>query len=111
MSVSHERLLLLKNARVNKNLGFDDICNEKHVRIAYNNHPQLFVLNSKSGEMVNIPDFPDQPFPSVGLRTGVSKEWQIQASFFEANNVRSGPVAPDDWIFHLLHNTSRESCT
>ena len=87
MSVSHERLLLLKNAKVNRNIGFDDICNEKHVRIAYNNHPQLFVLNSKSGEMVDIPDFPGQPFPSVGLSTGISKEWQIQALFFKTNNV------------------------
>ena len=92
MSVSHERLLLLENAKVNRNLGFDNICNEKRVRIAYNNHPQLFVLNSKSGEMVNIPDFPGQPFPSVGLSTGVAKEWQIQALFFKTNNVTP------DWI-------------
>ena len=92
MSVSHERLLLLKSATVNRNLGFDNICNEKRVRIAYNNHPQLFVLNSKSGEMVNIPDFQGQPFPSVGLAAGVAKEWQIQALFFETNN-----VIPD-WI-------------
>ena len=47
MNVSHERLLLLKNANVNENFGFDDICFEKHVRIPYNNHPQLFVFNSK----------------------------------------------------------------
>ena len=38
-SVLHERLLLLKNATVNTNLGFDDVCKEKHAYVAYNNEP------------------------------------------------------------------------
>ena len=33
-SVFHEKLLLLKNATVNRNLGFDEICDEKQVFIA-----------------------------------------------------------------------------
>ena len=37
MSVSHERLLLLKIAKVNRNLSFDEVCGEKHVLIAYRN--------------------------------------------------------------------------
>ena len=38
MSVSHERLLLLKNAAVNRNLSFDNVCVEKHVVVAYINY-------------------------------------------------------------------------
>ena len=34
-SVAHERLLLLKNATVNRGLGFDAVCDEKTVVIAY----------------------------------------------------------------------------
>ena len=30
MSVTHEGLLLLKSATVNRNLGFDEVCNEEH---------------------------------------------------------------------------------
>ena len=37
MSISHEGLLLLKNVKVNWNLGFDDVCKEKHVKIVYYN--------------------------------------------------------------------------
>ena len=59
MSVSHERLLLLKNATVNRNLGFDDVCKEKHVYVAYNNEPEVFGVINITWEMVK---FPVQPF-------------------------------------------------
>ena len=52
MSVSHERLLLLKSATVNRNLGFDDVCNEKHVIVAYNNKWGVFEVSPITGEMV-----------------------------------------------------------
>ena len=43
MSAYHEELLLFKNVTtVNKNLGFDDICKEKYVNVAYNNEPTVF---------------------------------------------------------------------
>ena len=42
MSVSHKRLLLLKNATVNWNLGFDNVCKEKHAIVAYNNEYETF---------------------------------------------------------------------
>ena len=45
MSVSYERLLLLKNATVNSNLGFNDVCNERHVIVAYNNLPTVFEVS------------------------------------------------------------------
>ena len=44
MSVSHKRQLLLKNATVNRNLGFDDICNEKQVFIAVEGGDWPFIL-------------------------------------------------------------------
>ena len=40
MSVYHEGLLLLKSATVDGNLGFDEVCKEKHVIVAYNNEPK-----------------------------------------------------------------------
>ena len=39
MSVYHEGLLLLKSSTAKRNLGFDEVCGEKHVYIAYNNEP------------------------------------------------------------------------
>ena len=45
MSVSYERLLLLKNATVNRNLDFNDVCNERHVIVAYNNLPTVFEVS------------------------------------------------------------------
>ena len=55
MSVSHERLLLLKSAAVNRDLGFNDVCKEKHVNVAYNMHPQLFWVSPITGKMKNLP--------------------------------------------------------
>ena len=51
MSVYHEGLLLLKSATVNRNLGFGEVCNEKHVYVAYNNDLEFEVSNI-TGEMV-----------------------------------------------------------
>ena len=80
MSVSHDRLFLLKNALVNSNLGFDDVCKEKLTLIAYNNEPPLFVVSE--GEM-----------EKNGFRSGVgfvslTLEWEIQEAFFEYNNIK-----------------------
>ena len=55
MSVSHERLLLLKNATVNSNLGFNDVCNEKHVFVAYNNLPGVFEVSiNRTTKFLNV---------------------------------------------------------
>ena len=55
MSVTHDRLLLLKNATVNRNLGFDGVCREKYVIVAYNNEPFAFEVSKVTGEMVRYP--------------------------------------------------------
>ena len=75
MSVSHEMLLLLKNATVNRNLGFDDVCGEKHVYVAYNKLP-VFVVHK--GEMVMWP--PVRPWVKY---YSLAMEWEVQAAFFK----------------------------
>ena len=51
LSISHERLLLLKNATVNRNLGFDEVCKEKRVSIAFNNEEWVFWAYGVPGNM------------------------------------------------------------
>ena len=80
MSISHERLLLLKNTTVNRNLGFDDMCKEKHVYVAYNNEYGGFQVSNITGEMVMEMD----PYVSY---VSVSSESEIQAAFFKYNNI------------------------
>ena len=82
MSTYHEGLLLFKNAtRVNKNLGFDDICKEKHAYVAYNNEYAGFEVSNITGKMVK---YPVQPY--VGYDP-VAWEWETQAAFFKYNNI------------------------
>ena len=82
MSVSHERLLLLKNATVNRNLGFDDVCKEKQVYVAYNNDAGIFEINNVTGEMVK---FPVQLYVSF---VQIAYDWEIQEAFYEFNNIK-----------------------
>ena len=77
-----KRLLLLKNATVNWNSGFDDVCKEKHVIVAYNNEPPLFEVNNITGEMV---EYPVEPYVSYNA---LAHEWEIQRAFFETNNIQ-----------------------
>ena len=81
MSVSHERLLLLKNATVNWNLGFDDVCKEKYVYVAYNNEPGAFEVSNITGEMV---EYPVEPYVSY---FNFAWEYEIQTAFFKSNNI------------------------
>ena len=82
MSVSHERLLLLKNATVNWNLGFDDVCKEKHVFVAYNNELPTFGVSNITGEMMRRPVTPQVEYLPMAW------EWEVQEKFFEANNLK-----------------------
>ena len=82
MSVSHERLLLLKNATVNGNLDFNDVCKEKHAYVAYNNDAPWFEFSDITGEMVK---YPVQPYIKYW---NVAFEWEIQAVFFATNNIK-----------------------
>lgn len=86
MSVFHDRLLLLKNETVKRNLDLDMVCLEKHVEIAYNNYPKHFEINSTSGEMIRKKGIFGQPYPSLGPEP-VSREWEIQNHFFIINKI------------------------
>ena len=80
MSVSHERLLLLKSATVNRNLGFDHICVKKHAVVGHNND-QWFEVSNITGEMVRWPVWPVVDYDPIAY------EWEIQAAFFKYNNI------------------------
>ena len=68
---------------MNRNLGFDDVCKEKHVIVAYNNEPfgDVFEVSNITGEMVRY-----QVQPYVRYRS-VAYDWEIQAAFFKYNNI------------------------
>ena len=72
---------MLKNATVNRNLGFGDVCKEKHVYVAYNNDQDIFEINNVTGEMVR---YPVEPYVSY---IPVSREWETQADFFKYHNI------------------------
>ena len=99
MSVSHERLLLLQNATVNWNLGFDDVCKEKHVHVAYNNEPEWFEVSNITGEMVEYPVSPYMRYVSL------AQEWEIQAAFFETNNIEPQWLNAN-WTWGTLNETT-----
>ena len=83
MSVSHERLLLLKNATVNWNLGFNNVCKEKHVYVAYNNdRASGFEVSNITGEMVK---YPVKPYVN---HWNMAWEWEIQEAFFATCNIK-----------------------
>ncbi len=79
MSVSHEGLLLLKSATVNRNLGFGEVCKEKHVYVAYNNVHLIFYVWR---ELLKLPQV--MPYVRYG---NVAHEWETQAAFFKYNNI------------------------
>ena len=74
--------MLLKNATLNQNLGFDDVCKEKHVVIAYNNYPGVFEVSDITGEMVEYPVLPYMRYYSMAW------DWEIQVAFFAYNNIK-----------------------
>jgi len=86
MSIYHERLLLLKNATVNRNLGFNVVCNERHVNIAYWEDDQEFDLNEITGQMVKTGRF--KSYPIIGYGEYLSWPWEVQEAFFQQNNIQ-----------------------
>ena len=84
-SVSHERLLLLNNGTVNRNLGFNEVCKEKHVSVAYNND-WAFEVSDKTGKMYRIT--PARKPREVKINKIVAWEYEIQEAFFESNYIK-----------------------
>ena len=82
LSISHDRLLLLENATVNRNLGFDDVCRERHAWAGYLNEPGWFEVSDTTGNMV---EYPLKPF--VGFYP-VSRAWELQDGFYKFYNIK-----------------------
>ena len=74
--------MLMKNATVNWNLGFNDVCKEKYVTVAYNNEPWVFEVNNITGDMVECPVTPYVGYWSMAC------EGEIQEAFFATNNIK-----------------------
>ena len=81
MSVSHERLLLLKTATVNRNLGFDTICRDKHVYAAYQELENTFEVDDEGVMMRTEIIFEGVTFYNMAW------EWEIQAAFFKSYSI------------------------
>ena len=81
MSVSHERLLLLKSATVNWNLGFDTVCRDKHVYAAYQELWGTFEVDDE-GEIVTI-----EGDPKIVGFYNMAYEWEIQLAFLESYSI------------------------
>ena len=75
---------MLKNATVNKNLSFDDICVEKQVYVAYNHDVDMFEVSNITGEMMKTPPVE----PVLASAYPIAWEWEIQEAFFEYNNIK-----------------------
>ena len=98
MSVFHEKLLLLKNATVNWNLGFGEVCIEKHVIVAYNNGGP-FAVSRITGNMLK---WQVRPYVSFSI---IAWEWEIQEAFFATNNIKPIWVNNND-IWGTLNYTT-----
>ena len=70
-----------KNATVQRNLGFNDVCKEKYVSVAYNNEKKWFEVSNITGKMVEYPVHPYKSYENVAW------EWEIQAAFFTTYNI------------------------
>ena len=71
---------MLKNATVNRNFLFDDVCKDKQVLVAYNNERPMFEVSDTTGEMVENPSPSPNPYNYW--------EWEIQVAFFSSNNIK-----------------------
>ena len=80
-SISKEMLFMQKNATVQRNLDFNDVCKEKYVSVAYNNEIKWFEVSNITGKMV---EYPVHPYISY---ENVAWEWEIQAAFFTTYNI------------------------
>ena len=101
LSVPHNRLLLLKNATVNWNLRFDDVCIKKHVYVAYTNY--AIEISNTTGEMVKWPVMPFVYYYNM------AHEWEIQEVFFATNNIQPTWLSVNSTFGTLNYTTGQWS--
>ena len=103
-SFLHESLLLLKNATVNRNLGFDDVCVQKQVSVAYNNDPSYFFeVSNITGELVKYPVKPWVRYVPI------VHEWEVQEAFLVSNNIKPKWINANFTWGTLNHTTGQWS--
>ena len=93
MSTFHERLLLLKNATVNRNLGFDDVCKEKHAKIVYHNRVEVGSRGRKfvpdTNRLRNYGDIIKYPLnPRLKTIGNVAAYWELEDMFLKINKIK-----------------------
>ena len=93
MSITYEKLLLLKNARVNLNLGLNELC-PMHVNIGLGLNQGQFLFDSewywdwekeKWKHFYSMREYP--PIEVSDEYSTRSWDWEIQAQFFKSNNL------------------------
>ena len=114
MSITYEKLLLLKNARVNLNLGLNELC-PMHVNIGLGLNQGQFLFEGKwywDWEKEKWKHFYSmREYPPIEVSDEYSTrswDWEIQAQFFKSNNLI--PHWIDDYSHYgflklILNNT------
>ena len=102
MSILHDRLFLLKNASVNRNLGFDDVCKEKYAKIVFYSlfkHKRFINKTEELGNghfYGNIIRYPRTRF--LKTANNVADYWEIEEMFLKINNIKA------EWIYINVTN-------
>ena len=79
---------------MNKNLGYDDVCKEKHVKIVFYNLGQKFLNATKSdrsieGIVIVTGELKKYPMdPTVKTNRNVAQYWELEDIFFKQNNIK-----------------------
>ena len=81
MSITHEHLLLQKNGQLNGNKGFKELCQTRHVYIAYSHENDFITLNRETGKLEETPKDHELGFSRI------SWPWEILESFLQNNNI------------------------
>ena len=80
---------------MNRNLGFDDVCKEKHVKIVfYNLNQRKFVNATKRDSSIDgivkvtgeINKYPVNP--TVKPLINIAQYWELEDMFFKQNNIQ-----------------------
>ena len=105
-SLTHEKLLMLKNATVNQNMDFNELC-QPHVYIGLGLYQGQFSFEWDWEQWKWIME----EYPPIEVSNEYSRrswDWEIQSSFFKSNNII--PHWIDDYshlgfLKMLLNNT------
>ncbi len=99
MSTLHDRLFLLKNETVNRNLGFDDVCKEKHAKIIFYSSRKFINITERLPDNHRYGDIIKYPLdPTLKPVKNVADYWELEDMFLKINNVKP------EWIWIRSNN-------